>query len=201
MLPASIESSVDANTSKGHGHTIPYVYMSIVTGSNVVMSHPLLNSEPLSVGYKNCHSNIFTVYRLETSITINIYMALITASSARSSANTYNTIQAAATDETKVLKYNWIFNSINGAAQVGLFQCTVNLTEQGYTEISELLKNNGYTITQQPVSNFGVSTAGALGSIRSVQGGGFGLSSAISGTGYGIVGGSIGNQYIISWKS
>ena len=128
-------------------------------------------------------------------------MALITASSARSSANTYNTIQAAATDETKVLKYNWIFNSINSAAQVGLFQCTVNLTEQGYTEISGLLKNNGYTITQQPVSNFGVSTAGAVNNLRSFSPGvaGFGLSSA--GSGYGIVGGSVGNQYIISWKS
>lgn len=127
-------------------------------------------------------------------------MALITASSARGSANAYNNIQAAATDETKVLKYNWIFNSISSAAQSGLFECTVSLTEQGYVEISGLLKSNGYTITQQPISNYGIGTAGALGSIRSVQGGGFGLSSAISGTGYGIVGGSIGNQYIISWK-
>ena len=71
MLPASIESSVDANMHKGNGHTIPYVYMSVITESNIVMKHPLLNGEPLSVGYKNCHSNIFTVYRLETNTSCN----------------------------------------------------------------------------------------------------------------------------------
>lgn len=80
MLPASIESSVDANMHKGNGHTIPYVYMSVITESYVVMSHPLLNSEPLSVGYKNCHSNIFTVLRLETIMSCSKPIAVLNGS-------------------------------------------------------------------------------------------------------------------------
>ena len=96
-------------------------------------------------------------------------MALITASTARSTAITYNTIQLAATDTTKIIKYNWIFDQINYSSRQGLFQCTIYLTDQGYAEISDLLITNGYIVIPQPITT-ATPTVVVSGSISSFGG-------------------------------
>ena len=50
MLPSPVESSVDHVAIKGNGHGVAYAYMSIITGSYIVMRDPQLYSEPISVG-------------------------------------------------------------------------------------------------------------------------------------------------------
>lgn len=90
-------------------------------------------------------------------------MALYTALQASTDLVTFGTGSLADREQQLVSKYQYIFDLITAAAQGGKYTLNINITRADYQSLVDLLKSNGYTVSDFP--NINIVDANSTASI------------------------------------